>query len=45
MEAEILTCIGFYMAAIVEIQYVCHIDAKNYLVILKMAIHAPENVF
>jgi hypothetical protein len=36
IEAEILICILFYMAAIVEIQYVCHIGANNYLVIFEM---------
>jgi hypothetical protein len=36
MEAEILIFICFYMAAIVEIQNVCHIGANNYLVIFEM---------
>jgi hypothetical protein len=36
MEAEILIFILFYMAAIVEIQDVCHISANNYLVIFEI---------
>jgi hypothetical protein len=36
MESAILICIGLHMAAIVEIQDVCHIDANNHLVIFKM---------
>jgi hypothetical protein len=37
MEAEILIFIWFYMAAIVEIQDVCHRGANNYLVITSEA--------